>query len=360
MTIGKQLFLYIVFLGVYSSSSMCMDKQELTNQEQVEQAPTGQKLDFDLFPLNVQEQIISYLPADNLYRALWSRYHNASQLFCDDTTKAYLESHFVPQDFIDKIIAKDFAHFHGSEKQKQEFQEKIKRALERYGQSNTELFARYRQCVNDRIVEITNTSFDGQVLEQLMNLINSSEDECTRIVGQLKETGELAQVRKQLQKYRSCIECYRAWLPLTQNKAMSLRALNRALDNKTIRMLVPMVLLQLVCYAIGSTVRPIVDEQVLRQLVGYAIGSLDDLGVKLVDEQTELINIQWLPTIIYICISIPLVIKIKNLLENCSDSAFNKLDHSFANHLLYCVTQLEKLQAKISRVLITIEQLEKA
>ena len=95
MITGKQLVLCVTLLGAYSSFSMCMNTQELESQENVEQAPAEQKIDFDALPLNVQEQIIiivrGYKPADNRKQVI-------AKINADLSKKTYYE--LTTQDFI--------------------------------------------------------------------------------------------------------------------------------------------------------------------------------------------------------------------------------------------------------------------
>ena len=198
MTTGKQVFLYVALLSAYSSFSICMEKQE-----PVERVSVEQKLNFNAFPLNVQEQIIGYLQPDNLYRALWSRSHNASPEFYNDIVIAYLESHFVPQELVDKTIAKNFAHFHGSEKQKQEFQEKIKRALRCVGSNDIDLFKTYQQ-----IITLNKLSLP----KDIKNKVSATNDELMRQLHRLRKNGELTRYKKKLQKYCSCLTWCKVFL----------------------------------------------------------------------------------------------------------------------------------------------------
>ena len=226
MATGKrQLSICAILIGIFNSSSICMDKQECI---------------FDTLPLELQEQVIELLPANNLYRVLWSRCYNASQNFYDAIAKAYLELHFVPQEYIGKTIAKDFVYFRGCSEQKQNFQNKIERALTKHSQCDTDLFAVYKQSIADsRVEHVIHTLFSSQIRQQLEQLINSTENERADILLQLQANSELCQVKKRLQKYLSCITCCHACLYFSAGKKMltctmyTLYILNRWLQSRS-------------------------------------------------------------------------------------------------------------------------------
>ena len=311
-----------------------MDKQECT---------------LDGLPLDVQEHIISYLPADNLYRVLWSRCYNASQKFYDAIAKAYLESHFVPQEFIDKAIAKDFVCFHGFTKQKQEFQEKIRRALNKYNQNDTQTFVRYKEAIKSNFDFVPPIPFDYQILQQqVKNLIYSTEDECMQILGQLRESGELTQVRRPLQKYRSCMECYRACLPLSRIKTMLLRAVTRKYV-KEVSIYATVLFLAVVFWYMDFFL-----EYTNKGNVALTLTNLDK-------QQCQCTPINLLTKVLFMT-NCAVYVSLLYCLGHYGPKAFKKLKSSlmFNDNLQAYAIEFKNLQAKISRALNSIDQFEKA
>ena len=174
------------------------------------------------------ERILRFMPGDNLYRALWSRYHNASQEFYDEIVYAYVQSHFVPEDLVQAILDKHFLFFKGLSQEQASFREKIISAFAKYISTDTQKYKQY-------VANVTSSSapwdipvpLSDKCVKRIITLLYSRAVERILLRKKLEQTGKYTYVIKDIKKILSCITCYKQFFTPVKTKLAFVRALNK-------------------------------------------------------------------------------------------------------------------------------------
>lgn len=116
----KQLFFALLFFTVLPALS-AMDAQELV--------PAQRQVDWQSLPEGIWNIIVKHLPGDNKFLNAWARTHNVPQEIIDKIVAKYLKSHCVPTRFMPQAINSHFLTVHGTDQAKQDFHSKINLAF---------------------------------------------------------------------------------------------------------------------------------------------------------------------------------------------------------------------------------------